>query len=165
MKKLLLTIVLSLTAASVPAFPTTNAPTKVILSWDASPDAAVTGYWVYAATNSFWSGSNQVLAPTLLSRTDASNSLSCVVGPLPAGVRIYFVVTARNAFGLESDYSNEVAFTLPTKPAPARLKLEINVQASASADGPWGNLACIPWEAEVAGDASFYRALVMVERE
>ena len=71
------------------------------LVWDASPDATVTGYKVYYGgvsgnyTNSFSVG----------------NTLTSTVSSLADGARYYFAVTAYDASGAESDYSNEAVFT------------------------------------------------------
>jgi hypothetical protein len=79
---------------------------SVTLAWDPSPDPSVTGYNVYygAATH------------TYTNKINAGNATSVVVSNLVEGATYYFVVTAYNASGLESDPSNEVTYAVPFPP-------------------------------------------------
>jgi hypothetical protein len=70
---------------------------SVTLAWDASPDAGVTGYRIYCGTNSRSYGWSTNVG-LVLTQT--------VVLPYPA--RCYLAATALDAYGAESDYSNEV---------------------------------------------------------
>jgi hypothetical protein len=73
----------------------------VSLAWDASASPDVTGYKVYVGTASRTYG-----API-----SVGNQTSYTVTNLSAGT-YYFAVTAVNANGDESDYSNEVTTTI-----------------------------------------------------
>src|SRR4051794_16137585 len=79
---------------------TAVAQSSVNLAWDASDDTTVTGYNVHYGTSS---GSYQNVL-------DAGANTVATVSNIPAGTT-YFAETAYNADGLESQFSNEVAFT------------------------------------------------------
>lgn len=76
---------------------------NVSLAWDASPDTNVAGYAVYYGTTS---GSH----PT---RVDVGKSTTTIIPGLIDGSNYFFVVTAYDATGLESEPSNEIASMLP----------------------------------------------------
>jgi len=86
--------------------PTTPPPAQhtVSLSWQASP-SAVTGYRVYRSTTS---GTN--FSPL----TSAINVLSYADDTVANGTTYYYVVTAVDAAGNESAYSNQVTAVIPT---------------------------------------------------
>jgi hypothetical protein len=85
-----------------PAFAAQN----VSLAWDASPDPDVVGYYIYygAASGDF------------TNRVSVGNVTSTTVSNLVEGANYYFAATARNTSGLESDFSNEVSYTVPMAP-------------------------------------------------
>ena len=76
------------------------------MSWNASPDANVTGYRVYYGTASgkYMQAYGAGIA--------VGNMTSFVVNSLQSGTRYYFAVTAINA-GNESAYSNEGTKSIP----------------------------------------------------
>ncbi len=76
---------------------------SVSLAWDPSPDMNVVGYIVHYGTAS---GSYP-------NRLDIGNTTNATVSGLQEGIAYYFVATAYNAAGLESDPSNELRFTVP----------------------------------------------------
>lgn len=76
---------------------------SVTLAWDASPSPSVTGYYIYYGPGSR-SYTNKVY----------SGCCSCVVSNLTGGVTYYFAATASDTNGLESDYSNEVSYRVPS---------------------------------------------------
>lgn len=80
-----------------------NAAQTVSLAWDASPDTNVVGYAVYYGTAS---GAYD-------SRLDVGTNTSATVTGLARGLTYFFVATAYDADGLESDPSNEVSFDVP----------------------------------------------------
>ncbi len=105
----------------------------VTLAWDANCDTSVIGYNMYyggpsgnirtninsayvdgcgtnrpAATNLYY-GNYTNFVP-VIGRT---NTTTTVTNLIP-GHQYYFAVTSRNAVGLESDFSNEVGYMLPT---------------------------------------------------
>ncbi len=86
---------------AVSAFPNAAFAGEVKLAWDASTDASVTGYKIYYGT-----ATRQYGAPI-----NAGLQTSYTVTGLAAGT-YYFAVTAYNASGQESGYSNEVVYTV-----------------------------------------------------
>lgn len=81
-----------------------HAEKSVTLAWDPSPTPTVVGYTVQYGTSS-----GQYSEFLLL-----GNETTAVVPDLLEGVTYYFVVTAHTDEGLESDPSNELAYTVPT---------------------------------------------------
>jgi hypothetical protein len=80
-----------------------GASQRVILAWDPSVDATVTGYRVYYhATES-----------TNVTVLDVGKTTSCTLTNLCETETYSFSVTAYNEVGLESDPSNTVAYTVP----------------------------------------------------
>jgi hypothetical protein len=77
-------------------------------AWNASTSPNVTGYTLRYGTVS---GSYPFTY-------NVGNALTATLSTLTAGTRYYFVVTARNAAGLESDPSNEISFTPSGIPLP-----------------------------------------------
>ena len=77
---------------------------QVTLAWNASSDTAVTGYKLYWGTQA---GQYALLA-------DVGKSVSQVVSDLQSGTSYHFAATAYNAQGVESNYSNEVSYKVPT---------------------------------------------------
>jgi DNA-binding CsgD family transcriptional regulator len=76
---------------------------NVTLSWGPSLSTNVTGYKVYWGSESgFYT--NQL---------DAGNVLTATVSNLVEGVTYYFVATAYNNAGMESDFSNEASYSVP----------------------------------------------------
>lgn len=107
-------------------------------SWDANPEAHVTGYRVLYGTNSQqWN-----VTHTVVGRLNTSLTVS----NLPVGVT-YWVVQAL-AEGISSSPSFEVLWTnapppvVPVPPsAPRGFKLSSTTQAGPTPTGPWTNLA------------------------
>ena len=93
-----LTSLILLYAALLPA-------QSVTLAWDASPDASVAGYRIYFGTNS----------GSYIGVTNAGLVLTQTV-VLPHPGRWFFAATAFDAYGVESDFSNEVQCSF--RPAP-----------------------------------------------
>lgn len=89
-----------ITVANLPA-------ATVTLAWNPSPDQTVTGYHLYygVASRSY---TNKV--------TVANVTMASVTGLQP-GITYYFAATAFNAANTESDYSNEVSYSIPLLPA------------------------------------------------
>ncbi len=86
-----------------------DAAQTVSLAWDPSPDTNVVGYFVYTGLQS----------GNYTSRTDAGLNMTNVVSGLVEAQTNYYAVTAYDAYGTESDYSNEVAYNVPGPVAPA----------------------------------------------
>ena len=81
----------------------------VRLTWDASPDAGVIGYRIYAGTNSPLSTTNAICM------VDAGTNLAATVTTTNAG-RWYFIATAYNR-DAESVPTPELAVTFPSPPS------------------------------------------------
>jgi hypothetical protein len=77
----------------------------VNLAWDANTEPTLAGYTLYYGT-----------ASKAYSYTcNASNVTHATVMNLTPGQTYYFVVTAYDVFGLESDPSSEISYTVPTE--------------------------------------------------
>jgi hypothetical protein len=76
---------------------------SVTLAWDPSSGTNIAGYNLY-----YGSASN-----TYTNWVAVANIAQGTVTGLNVGATYYFTVTAFDASGLESDYSNEVAYTVP----------------------------------------------------
>ena len=96
--KFILTLLILWCAASLPA-------QTVTLSWNPSPSPGVVNYRIYFGTNS----------GVYASVTNAGLALTQTV-VLPHGGRWYFAATACDAFGNESDFSNEALWY--ARPSP-----------------------------------------------
>lgn len=82
----------------------TNAAEKsVVLAWDPSPDASVTGYKIHYGTAS---GNYPKVQ-------QVGNVTTTTISGLQEGSVYYFAATAYAADGLESDFSNEVRYDVP----------------------------------------------------
>jgi hypothetical protein len=168
--KTLLTLLLLSWGLTVPAATVSNPPPVVTLAWDASLDPSVTGYTVYQSTNSFLTrGLSSAQARFSVPNT-LTNALEVKITNLIRGVTHYWVVTASNASGLESDPSNEASYTVPAPPPPPgrlRVTVQVALQSAGDASGPWVDLWTLPgWTADLAGDtAQFYRAVLTVNAE
>jgi len=116
---------------------------SVTLSWDSNCDPSVTGYIVYYGTNTVLStnvvaayvddcgisrpqATNTYHTPYTISIPSVGGRTNCTltVSNLVVGATYSFAVTARDNNGMESDYSNEVRYTVPNPApiAPANLK-------------------------------------------
>ena len=120
------------------------------LGWDSSPSANITNYSVYYGTVSRSYGQKASAGPT----TQTS------LGGFSAGTTYYLAVTATDTNGMESDYSNEVSFTVPAMPATPQLTLVrsgtksvaswytnyagFTLQWSSNPKGTWSNVASQP---------------------
>jgi hypothetical protein len=134
-----MSLLLSLSFNTHAVAPLTNAPpTKIGISWNPSVDAVtnppdgiqVTGYKIYIGLSS--RSYNQVI--------DVQNVTNYTITNLVVGTKYYFAVTAYGFINpgdtnlsnqLESDYSDELPWTMPAKPAaPINLRIQLSqVQA------------------------------------
>ena len=80
---------------------TLHSASAATLGWNASTSANIVGYTLRygLASGSYPSTFN------------AGTALTATISTLAAGTKYYFVVTARNASGVESDLSNEISLT------------------------------------------------------
>ncbi len=82
---------------------------EVTLAWDPNSEPDLAGYKLYYGLES---GQYDEII-------DVGNVTTTTVPGLDAGLTYYFVVTAYNAAGLESDPSNEVSYTVPDETSPS----------------------------------------------
>jgi hypothetical protein len=77
--------------------------TSVTLGWDPSPDSAIAGYRLYdgAASGTY----TNVVA--------VGRATSATISNLVNGVTYFFAVTAYDTSGQESDFSDEISYTVP----------------------------------------------------
>jgi hypothetical protein len=98
----------------------------VTLAWDANSESDLAGYKVYYDTHSGPPYGGTITVPLSLQSFTPSTPQYTVPG-LTDGVKYYFVVTAYDAEGLESGYSNEVSNDIsPSNPAPSISLLQVN---------------------------------------
>ena len=93
--------------------PSARSAQSASLSWDASPDLTVAGYNVYYGRAS----------GVYTNMVAVGNQLSAVISGLDEGGTYYFVLTAFDALGLESIYSNEASYFVP--PSVTAMNLQI----------------------------------------
>ncbi len=85
---------------------------SVVLGWGANPDPTVAGYKIYTG------GSTRNYTNVIMLGKVTSGKIPNIVPGQP----YYFAVTAYNSNGLESVYSPEVIYTMPTNPLPSKVE-------------------------------------------
>jgi hypothetical protein len=85
---------------------TISPPFSVTLAWAPSPDSAIAGYRLYELVAS-------ETDTNVIDVTDVGNATSATVTSLTNGVTYFFAVTARDTFGQESAFSDEISYTVP----------------------------------------------------
>jgi len=101
----------------------------VSLTWDPSPGPAVVGYNVYYGTASLVYTYEQ----------PAGNATNATVSGLLPGTTYYFGVTALDAAGDESLFSNEVAYTVPGTAPTVSNPSNPGVNGNSPTDSSWSN--------------------------
>lgn len=86
--------IISIASAANPA------PSSVTLAWDPSPDPAVTGYRVHYG----------VVVGQYTNSLAVGNATATTVAGLVNGVTYYFAITAYDASGVQSQFSNEISY-------------------------------------------------------
>jgi len=86
--------------------PTTLTGPGVTLGWNPSPDPTVSGYNVYSG----------VASQTYTNMVSFGNVTNASLSALVPGTTYFFSVTAVDAVGLESPFSNETTYNVPTTP-------------------------------------------------
>ena len=81
----------------------------VTLAWDQNPESDLAGYNIHYGTSS----RNYDYS------VDTGNSPSCTISGLQEGTTYYFAVTAYDSQANESDFSEEIAYTMPMPPQPS----------------------------------------------
>ena len=117
MNTLRLLILLAIGSASSHGF-------DVTLAWDANSEADLAGYRIYYQVQG---GTN---APVVV-ESAASGSPRATISGLVMGETYEFYATAFNTFGLESEPSEVLVFTVPTRPvAPKGLRIVVTVDVN-----------------------------------
>lgn len=95
---------------------------QVTLTWDPNTESDLAGYKIYSGVQS---GSYQ-------RNVDVGNITSYILTGLDLGVTYYIAATAYNTKGLESGFSNEVAYTVPSTSTCSFTITPLNASFSAS---------------------------------
>ncbi|GEM_PF-1851240 len=112
--------------AAAPALPApAGTKASVRLTWDPNPEFNLTGYRVHYGPDS----------RTYLETLDAGTRSSTQLTSLTPGETYYCVITAVNTLGLESDYSNEISFSIPPRPASPLLQAPVVPQTPSGQSG------------------------------
>jgi hypothetical protein len=117
---------------------------SLTLAWNRSASAQIAGYRMYFGTGS------QVYTNTL----DIGNSTTATVTGLLPGTSYFFAVTAYDAVGLESAFSNELSYTVPDS-AVVHLQVSQSTGAALSGSAPAG----FQYEVQRSEDLQNWRAL------
>lgn len=110
--------------------------TNVSFAWDPSPSPNVGGYMLYYGT----SGSNYS------STVDAGNATNFTVSGLSPNSTYYFSVLAYSTNNVDSDFANQVVYSLPSLPVITAPPYSMSESVGAvgtfyttvNAQGPWG---------------------------
>lgn len=81
---------------------------SITLAWDPGPSDTLVSYTIYYGTKS----------GAYTDRMFFGNVNSATISGLLPGVTYYFVATATDGQGLESDFSNEISYTVPLSLGP-----------------------------------------------
>lgn len=129
MKRTLI-LILSLAALALNAWavPTTNQTARVTIVW--SPGS---GTNVIANYNVYYG----VASATYINTVSSGTNTTVTISNLVHGVTYYFAATAVDTSGLESDFSNEISWAVPTNPPPPQnlhitvsVVVDVNVNAN-----------------------------------
>ena len=96
----------------LPAFATQS----VTLAWNQSTDPTVAGY------NLYYGGASGNYTNTL----SAGNATNITVSGLVEGITYYFAATTYNSSGVQSPFSNEVSYSVPTNSVPGNQPPTLN---------------------------------------
>ena len=103
---------------------------SVSLAWTPSADPTVAGYRVYYG----------VASRSYTNIVDAGNTTSATISGLIEGTTYYFAATAYDTLGLESDYSDEASYTVPSIALPTvQIRVMTNRQAVLTVKGLVGH--------------------------
>jgi len=129
---------------------------SVTLTWDANTETNLAGYRIYTGTASRIYGVPVTTTNTTITLTN-----------LASGTNYFFAATAVLVEGLESEYSDELSYTTPAKPAPPRsFRITTTLQTASTPNGPWTNNVELSQLLPIpdAGTA-FYRSQILISSE
>jgi hypothetical protein len=101
---------------------------SVTFTWDRNPEASVVDYRIRYG----------VASRTYTDMVSTGNATSATIGNLVEGVTYYFAVAAYNIFGLESDFSSEIPYIVPTALARVQIRVASARQIILTVTGPSG---------------------------
>lgn len=104
---------------------------SVKLEWTPTPDASVAGYNIY------YGGASRAYT----NQINAANNTNGSVYGLVCGETYYFAVTAYDASGVESDYSGEAVYIVPSLPTTNIVTVSVPVLSATNLNGPWSQEA------------------------
>jgi regulation of enolase protein 1 (concanavalin A-like superfamily) len=130
-----------------------QAQSALTLAWAASSDTTVIGYHVYQGG----------LSHVYTNVVDVQNVTSSTVQGLSTGDTYYFAVTAYDSVGLESAFSNEVAYNaLSTNPPPTLVLTAPVPGASYSAPATIPLAASVTANGHVLNQVQFYNGATLL---
>jgi hypothetical protein len=97
-------------------------------AWDRSPESNIVDYRIRYG----------VASGTYTNMVSTSNATSATIDNLVEGVTYYFIATAYNILGLESDYSNEISYSVPMALASVQIRVAPARQIILTVAGPIG---------------------------
>lgn len=106
-----------------------QAASSVTLAWEPSPDPTVVGYNLYSG----------VASGTYTNKLDVGSATNGSIFGLVELVTYFFAVTAYDALGLESDFSNELSFTVPGGRSTMQIHAVTGGQFVLPVSGPAGH--------------------------
>ena len=114
----------------VPALSATTPPGQsATLTWNPSTDPTVVGY------NLYYGGASGTYTNVL----NAGNVTNATVSGLIQGTTYYFAATTHNSSGVQSPFSNEVAYTVTTNASAVQLRVTPTRQFILTVTGPVGH--------------------------
>jgi hypothetical protein len=115
---------------AVPALSAIVPPAQsVTLAWDQTTDPNVVGYRAHYG----------VASHAYTNMVDVGNATNVTISGLVQGTTYYFGATAYNTFGMESDFSNEVTYTVPGAAATLQVRVAANLLAVLTVTGQVGH--------------------------
>jgi hypothetical protein len=108
---------------------TVQAVQSVTLAWNQSTDPTVAGYNIY------YGGASG----TYTNESSAGSATNATISGLISGKTYYFAATAYNALGLESGFSSEMSYVVPTTLPGVQLRVTPARQFVLTVTGPVGH--------------------------
>ncbi len=152
--RLLVSVLFILTSFPMLIFqPESAGAANVTLTWDSNQETTLAGYKVF----------NGLASRSYNGTVDVGNSTSCIVSGLVPGTTYYFAAKAYDTAGNESDFSGEIAFTVP---ASCSYSLSPTSQSFAASGGSgsitvtapagcsWSGSSSVSWITITAGSGS-----------